>query len=348
MEIDLKELRKRKEFIKETISGSSNLIIWNYNAKCQYERAWDQYTMMTRGLITDWEGNVIARPFPKFFNLGESEATMFKNLPKEWPIITDKLDGSLGILYEEYGEINIATRGSFDSKQAIWATKWIQDRYVKGSFLEGYTYLFEIIYPDNRIVVDYKEKKELMLLAVIENKTGKELHHIEQAQKLKINYCKIYGGSVRQVIESLPKLDCNQEGYVAKYSNGLRVKFKGDEYKKIHKLITQCSTISIWEILMTGSGVDELINLMPGEFTLWIKKEAQKLQNKYNDIYYYTLSALEDVSNLDNRKDQAMRLKEYHKKYLSLVFSMMDGKFKEEMIWKMIKPVFKIFSEDHQ
>ncbi len=41
------------------------LFIWNYTPKCQYSRAWDEWTKAARGLITDQEGKVVARPFPK-------------------------------------------------------------------------------------------------------------------------------------------------------------------------------------------------------------------------------------------------------------------------------------------
>ena len=37
----------------------------------------------------------------------------------------------------------------------------------------GKTYLFEIIYPENRIVVDYGDYKGLVLIDVIDNETGK-------------------------------------------------------------------------------------------------------------------------------------------------------------------------------
>lgn len=48
--------------------------------------------------------------------------------------------------------VYIATRGSFESDQALWATEWIQKRFRPVDFLAGYTYLYEIIYPENRVV----------------------------------------------------------------------------------------------------------------------------------------------------------------------------------------------------
>jgi RNA ligase len=349
MNIDLNELRGRKEFINEKISDSGNLIIWNYNAKCQWERAWDKYTTMSRGLITDTEGEIIARPFPKFFNLNESEITSLKNLPTEIPLISEKLDGSLGIQYQEHNKIKIATRGSFGSEQAIWATKWIQDRYSIENFKEGYTYLYEIIYPENRIVVNYGNRKELVLLAVIETKSGKELDYRNIAVELKINWARHYNvSSIHQIIDLLPDLNSEEEGFVARYNNGLRVKFKGDEYKRLHKLLTQFSTISIWENLKAGTDFIEIFDRVPREFKDWVESEIDHLKASYDNIYYQALEALEEISGLKERKEQALILQQRWSSVLSIVFAMIDDKFKEEMIWKRLKPKFNLPFKDER
>ena len=49
------------------------LTIWNYSDKVQYEGLWDETLLQCRGLVTDDEGNVVARPFKKFFNMEEGK-----------------------------------------------------------------------------------------------------------------------------------------------------------------------------------------------------------------------------------------------------------------------------------
>ena len=44
-----------------------------------------------------------------------------------------------------------------------------------GTLDREYTYLFEIIYPSNRIVVDYGSSRRLVLLAAVHTQTGIEL-----------------------------------------------------------------------------------------------------------------------------------------------------------------------------
>src|SRR5262249_36061422 len=125
-------------------------------------------TLSCRGLITDEAGTIVARPFQKFFHLAQMET-----LPDEPFEVYEKLDGSLGILYWLGEKPYMATRGQFDSRQAQVATRLLQ-RYDLPALDRRLTYLFEIIYPENRVVVNYGDRRELVLLAVIETATGYE------------------------------------------------------------------------------------------------------------------------------------------------------------------------------
>ena len=50
------------------VHPTKDLTIWNYSTKVQYDRLWDEVTLMARGLVTNSKGEIIARPFTKFFN----------------------------------------------------------------------------------------------------------------------------------------------------------------------------------------------------------------------------------------------------------------------------------------
>ncbi|MCC6744610.1 MAG: hypothetical protein IT175_12190 [Acidobacteria bacterium] len=150
------------------------LTIYNYTARCQYDGHWTPMTRQCRGLIADDSGQVVARPFPKFFNYGDLAVG---EIPDEPFDVFEKLDGSLGVLYRTADGPAIATRGSFTSEQALLATDMLRSRYAGAEFLDGCTYLFEIIYPENRIVVDYGGESRLVLLAVIDTATGVEVDH---------------------------------------------------------------------------------------------------------------------------------------------------------------------------
>lgn len=119
-----------------------DLTIWNYSPKVQYERLWDDITLQCRGLVTNSKGEIVARPFKKFFNYEEHKP---EDLPNEEYEVYEKMDGSLGILFYYENEWIMATRGSFTSEQSIKGTEMLK-KYPLEKLDINNTYLFEIIY----------------------------------------------------------------------------------------------------------------------------------------------------------------------------------------------------------
>src|SRR5690349_16609824 len=85
-------------YVRSQTHPALPLRIFNYSEKTQYERMWNPVTRTCRGLIiNDETGEIVARPFPKFFNYGEPAT---EGLDTSGPACTtDKMDGSLGIMY---------------------------------------------------------------------------------------------------------------------------------------------------------------------------------------------------------------------------------------------------------
>ena len=86
------------------------------------------------------------------------------------------MDGSLGIAFYYQDRWVFASRGSFTSDQAIKGYGMFVNllNTSRTHFSKGYTYLFEIIYPENRIVVDYMDAERLVLLGKIGTLSGEE------------------------------------------------------------------------------------------------------------------------------------------------------------------------------
>jgi RNA ligase len=154
--------------VYKQVHPSLPLTIWNYSEKVQYDNLFDEVTLQTRGLVTDNNGNIVARPFRKFFNIEEN-----KHSPTSDFDVYEKMDGSLGILFNYEGEWVMATRGSFTSDQAVKGFEMLKN-YDYQKLHKGYTYLFEILFDANRIVVKY-DYEDLILLGMIETKTGYEV-----------------------------------------------------------------------------------------------------------------------------------------------------------------------------
>lgn len=269
--------RVKKGLLRKVEKG--DLVLYNYTDQCTYEKAWDKYTMECRGLILNKAtGNTVARPFPKFFNLGELEN---KNLPQipvgESYTIEDKLDGSLGIMYQDTtGQYKIATRGSFDSDQAVIGTDILHGMLVvmRGEnkpqelqkLMDQYTPLFEIIYPENRmndgarLVCDYGNTRTLVLLAMIDKVSGKDASDAVLKEFADLLHCplrQVFPYTLDEVVAMKSTLPVTREGFVVKFANGFRVKVKGDEYCKMQKILNGINPLAIWEV-MTNNDKFEL------------------------------------------------------------------------------------------
>lgn len=351
--LSLRNLQKMidEKYIHVQKHPDMDLWIYDYSPHAQFDKVWNNETMSCRGLIMDDKYNILARPFPKFFNL-EEYGDQGKSLPLEDFEIFDKLDGSLGILYWNKDKPYLATRGSFASRQAIKGTSMLHNKIKenKGAlvFDPKYTYLFEIIYPLNRIVVDYGDLEDLFLLAVINTQTGTEKSYSDIIARYgdKLSIAKRYDGITDYKEFSKQQRD-NSEGYVIRFKqDNLRIKVKFTEYKRLHKLMTGVNARRIWELLQVGASIEDMCQQVPDEFYNWVQKAAQRIKTKYRGIEITVLNAVAetedqgftgDAKELKKQKVQYV-MSRFPKIYWSLILMIIDGRDYRGQIWKMIKP----------
>ena len=359
------------------------LWVYNYTHVAQHDNIWDNVTEQCRGLIcrqdcatSDWpmwlldHQEVIARPFRKFFNLNTSfrPETLEANLPSWKPRVLEKLDGSLGILFWHQSfarrEPHIATRGSFASEQAIWATKWYRAKFGNwpiadsASWPEGYTPLFEIIYDENRIVVNY-DFQGLVLLGLVNIETGNELPPEEVATWASKNALRTpqeYIG--KSISDCQSEKTANIEGFVLQYGQQneypLRLKIKTEDYVRLHKVITGLNPKGIWEHL--SQGFDQEALWMPAiqnkPFVSWCQgwiKTFQEMYAKYESeaitgFGRATVGALQSLRLQDApdarliRKTYALAFQKEDAKYHGCFFAMLEGKDYKKHLWKLLEP----------
>ncbi len=317
------------DYVRVQKHADAPFSIYNYTQTAQYEQVWNETTLCCRGLILDNNFQVIARPFPKFFNLGEIEPPQLPNLPFE---VYEKMDGSLGILYFWENKPYIASRGSFSSKQAEAANEMLHTQYASSIplFDPSKTYLFEIIYPENRIVLDYGTSKMLVLLAIIDTETGQDL----PLQDLGFPIVKRYDGLAD--IHTLAQLaEDNKEGFVIKFANGFRIKVKFAEYVRIHHLISHFSNRTIWEYLTESKDFMEILERVPDEFFDWVKKTHADFLSQYSEIEALAKS---EFKHFDSRKEAALYFQTC--RYPAILFKMLDNKEYSSIIWKMLYPAY--------
>lgn len=310
------------------------ITIFNYSAKAQFLpiAEWSEALKDCRGLILDNSGEIVGRPFRKFWNLEQvADKVPVGEDFKVW----EKLDCSLGIVCSYAGERIVATRGSFESDQAVWFGRWLDAKHSTFN-PSGETWLFEILYPENRIVVDYGDRKEAVLLAVM-SPDGVDIPILFDACERFRKAQRFDGMKDFDAINSDPQF-AGQEGFVVQWSGGFRAKVKLEEYKRLHRLITQCSTRTIWELLRSGYGTKELLDRVPPEFAEWVTGTTAALNGAFESVSMAAVNAFNAVhiEGFPTRKDFAMWATKQPNH--SLLFSLLDGKDITDACWKLAEP----------
>lgn len=328
--------------------------IWilNYSPKAQSKKFWDEYTMSCRGMVIDNDGNILARPFQKFKNYQEHEPAEI-DLTKPF-VIYEKMDGSLIIVfyYALKMEWIVASRGSFISEQSIEAKKMLGLKYEK--LQQGNTYLFEIIYPENRIVVDYGDRRELVLLSKIETKTGIELFHRHLVKFYSNIFTVVKVFDFKDIknqndLQALEETE-NEEGYVFRFADGFRFKWKFSEYVRLHGILTNVSNLTVWEHMKNDYDFDELLDRVPDEFYDWLQRTVKKIQSRYGDIERQALLEFVRIYHVNDIVDRGLFAEQAKlTDFSAILFKLYDKRDYSYIIYKMIRPVYsKPFKDGYE
>lgn len=237
--ITLKDIQENynKGFITIRKHPFVELYILNYTPLASKMAIWNEVTLNSRGLIIDKKGKVVSYPFRKFFELEQLNKNLIpKTKPKK---IYEKIDGALGIMYWFNDKPYISTRGSFISYQAVRATEVLYKKYSQhfSSLNRNFTYLFEIVIPENRIVLDYGSVEDLFLIGVINNNNQDEID-IGDINENPFPLPK-YLSSKYSIKQLEKKMDAKTEGFVLVYKDNFRIKLKSQSYKDLFKFYSR-------------------------------------------------------------------------------------------------------------
>lgn len=336
-DLELFEQMREQGYVRVQDHPTLPLRICNYSEKAQYERVWNPVTLACRGLIIDLADRVVARPFTKFFNYSEHPDGAFALDARV--TVTDKMDGSLGILYPVPGGHAIATRGSFTSVQALHATAVWNERYA-GQFvpLPGHTYLFEIIYPGNRIVCDYGDLDDLVLLGAVHHRSGTVcppstvlLWPGPRAQEFSY-------ASLGEALAAQPRPGA--EGLIVVFDDGTTVKVKQDDYLTLHKIVTGLNARVVWEQLVAGKKPHEICEPLPDEFHAWVRSLCYRLARQAADLRAEAVAEHQTIlgrlPNTFTRRDYAAHAVKSSRR--ALLFLLLDGCDIDGPIWQTLRP----------
>lgn len=335
-------------YVNEQWSPDGRLRILNYSHACQYAGAWDATTRACRGLVVDRAGTVWARPFPKFHNVGEhGPGSHCGPLPVGASFeVFEKLDGSLAVIFRgPDGEVRITTRGSFVSDQALHAQQVWADRYADVDVPPGVTWLAEIIYPENRVVVSYGATDDLFLLAVIDNETGCDLPMPGNWPGPVVQRYDHDGDLERLVELAGDDSDIEDgEGWVIRYTTeggpSLRAKVKLSRYLAAHRMLCGLSTTSVWEMLARGDDPLEYLTDVPDEFYRWADRTCDELVLAYQAVEDAARARFAELAPLyGDRKAFAQAVQA--DPYRALLFKLLDEKDIAPTVWRMVKPPWR-------
>jgi RNA ligase len=362
MKVDLLERMMEEGYIRTQTHPTLPLTIYNYTQEVIHADMWNSCTLNCRGLILDDNLYVVARPFAKFFNLGDKAQPQI--VVSDHPAqIFDKLDGSLGILWEYEGHVGVATRGSFDSEQAVWATDWLDannwaDGIGHGLYKfwpDGVTPLVEIIYPENRIVVDYKGQEELIMLGAIRHEDGTDLYpgEIQEWWPFSItNQFPMTGiQDVTHMVNSNGGPHEDTEGVVMVWQQpgkpSHRLKVKRADYVVMHRIVTGMNARKVWEMVKDGENIEEVLAAgVPEEFYDWVRAKETELRVAFAKRVRSVMSEFQRHSTnpkIMKNNGRSIERREFahlvsKMKDKDLYFRLLDNKDISEVVWKELRP----------
>ncbi|AYF99885.1 T4 RnlA family RNA ligase [Lactococcus allomyrinae] len=253
---------EKENLVRITRNEEKQLMSVKYNLNSDTFEGYDEapqglswslpYMLDARGIVLDSvTGEIVARPYPKFFNYGENALAQWVT-DYDTMTVTDKLDGSL-VIYSNYQNRNIfASSGSTISEHAVYFRNWFEQHLSKDeleklfSFGKTYTLLFEHIGPNAKIAIDYPEEK-MVLHGMIETATGKSISYMKvqkTAQQLGLEAIH------EEPITKLSDLKKWMAGHNDAYTEGLvvtfqkrgvttRLKFKTELYIELHYMLSR-------------------------------------------------------------------------------------------------------------
>lgn len=207
-----------------------------HNLLYRYVQGWTTQLRMCRGIVFDRSADLVALCLPKFFNAGENAET--KVLPARFQVALEKMDGHNGQHFYYKGSFYVKTRGSFTHRTSQLADGMMQDLVVrhdwKSQNIEPITIITEVIDPETHVICDYR-KSRLVLIAAFDIRTLEDFEYeklVRLGKQLGMPVVKSWKfGSSKDVLAAVRDPNVrNREGFVVRYADGSRVKFKFHTY----------------------------------------------------------------------------------------------------------------------
>ena len=200
---------------------------------------WTEPLKLCRGLIFDTNGQLLARPYKKFFKLNETPETVVDELSEEETFtVVDSYSDHLttAFLYDDGSgsEIVFATKDSFTSSRPAYELlykmlfKYPSNKIDWHLTLSARTFLFEVVHPEYEENIDYHKEEALILVGITAHDPFDEwgVGDVQNRSiRLGVDSLRTYNDySLDQLINQ--KASSNKD-FIVKFEDGLRVEIMG-------------------------------------------------------------------------------------------------------------------------
>jgi RNA ligase len=269
-----------------------------------------------RGIIFNQDGELISRPYAKFFNVGEKPETQLNEVNLyESHIVLEKLDGSMIRPIPTVEGFNLATKAGV-TDISHQAEEFISDKphyakFIHSMFDGKLTPIFEWVSRKNRIVVDY-ENDNLILTAIRNTEMGNYLPYfnmLDLAEHWNIPVVQAVDGLAVQNIELFVKQIReweDSEGVVLRFDTGHMVKIKADQYVLRHKTKDAINQEKNVISILLNDDVDDLIPLLTPEDATRIQEFQHAFWLAFEDVAGEIYDLYRQIDKGQSQKDFAL------------------------------------------
>ncbi len=326
--LDIEEYKDIIKYLKFSTKGELLLIryakyseIFDDGDSLDFNDFWDLHDGFyreCRSIVIDCDKEAIVLcPFKKFMNLNECEENFIDNIRKEIESartveISNKLDGSMQSANWYNGKLIVSGSQAIDPEQSWRLQDGIRmlnenPKYIEMiSYSPSYTFIFEYISLKDAHVVKYKTEQEGMyLIGIRNNKNGEQLPYdaiLRIADFFGIKSTWTYNKTFNDVLNDIQTIRSDeQEGFVLNI-DGHMVKVKGDDYIKIHGILSKYSSPNIVIKNIADGTFDDLVAKVPDRFRPKIEQLGMDVM-RYIGIVYKHVKNYYELAPKDTKKD---------------------------------------------
>lgn len=320
------------EIQKELRNRSLFNVIEDFNLKASYHKDYPNLVCLKynqvkspfyselvrecRGIILDMTDNykVVSYPFKKFFNYTEGYAP---SIDWETAKVQEKLDGSMMVLYPYNGNWEVQSSGKPDAsgttnnstitfRDLFWET-W-RDLSYKLPNLHNMCFIFELITPYNKVIVNYK-KPQLVLIGARDLDTLKEISPKVYGEKYGWETAQEYPiKDIKTAINTINNFSADKaEGFIVVDNDFNRIKIKSRDYILWANVAGGFKDSTYQKILtkiINEDEMEEFLSYFPQYKNIYLE-----LNNRYQQLLEVIEVEYKASKNIVEQKDFALSIK---------------------------------------